>query len=74
MTYKASDKFTPYDWWFDQEVPRANYGSLQCWLYDESKQDKYINAYDMLIGSCLYNIQWGSGSEENLVRGQVRKP
>ena len=38
------------------------------------KQDKYINAYDMLIGSCLYNIQWGCGSEENLVRGQIRKP
>jgi len=27
-----------------------------------------------LIGSCLYNIEWGCGSEENLVRGQIRKP
>ena len=74
MTYKASDKFTPYDWWFDREVPRAQYGSLQCWLYDKDREDKYINAYDMLIGSCLYNIEWGGGSEENLVRGQIRKP
>ena len=57
----------------DQEVPRAQYGSLQCWLYDKNKEDKYINAYDMLIGSCLYNIQWGCGSEENLVRGQIIK-
>ena len=74
MTYKASDKYTPYDWWFDQEIPRANSGSLPGWLWAESKQDKYINAYDMLIGSFLYNIQWGCGSEENLVRGQIRKP
>ena len=50
MTYKASDKFTPYDWWFDKNVPKAQYGSLQCWLYKE--KEEYINAYDMLLGSC----------------------
>ena len=37
MTYKASDKFTPYDWWFDKNVPQAQYGSLQCWLYKEKR-------------------------------------
>ena len=74
MTYKASDRFTPYDWWFDEKIPRAKYGSLQCWLYDHKREEKYINAYDMLVGSCLYKMKWGCGSEENLVRGQIRKP
>ena len=68
MTYKASDKFTPYDWWFDKNVPQAQYGSLQCWLYKERQE--YINAYDMLLGSCYYQIKWGCGSEENLARGR----
>lgn len=72
MTYKASDRFTPYDWWFDKNIPRAKYGSLQCWLYDHKREEKYINAYDMLVGSCLYKMKWGCGSEENLVRGQIR--
>ena len=67
MTYKASDKFTPYDWWFDKNVPKAQYGSLQCWLYKEKQE--YIHAYDMLLGSCYYQINWGCGSEENLARG-----
>ena len=72
MTYKASDRFTPYDWWFDEKIPRAKYGNLQCWLYDHKREEKYINAYDMLVGSCLYKMKWGCGSEENLVRGQIR--
>ena len=54
MTYKASDKFTPYDWWFDKNVPKAQYGSLQCWLYKE--KEEYINAYDMLLGLSLIHI------------------
>ena len=29
MTYKAEDRYTPYDWWFDKNIPQAQYGSLQ---------------------------------------------
>ena len=34
-----------------------------------NEKKEYINAYDMLLGSCYYQIKWGCGSEENLARG-----
>ena len=37
MTYKAPDK-SAYDWWFDQNIPKAQYGSLQCWIANEKTQ------------------------------------
>ena len=47
MTYKAPDK-SAYDWWFDQNIPKAQYGSLQCWIANEKTQP-WSNAYDITI-------------------------
>ena len=48
MTYFA-DTFG-YDAWFDENIPKAQYGSLQCWIANEKTQP-WSNAYDMTIHS-----------------------
>ena len=69
MTYFA-DKIS-YDAWFDESIPKAQYGSLQCWIANEKTQP-WSSAYDMTIHSIMYEIATanglllGSGSEENL--------
>ena len=44
MTYKASDKVTPYDWWFDRNIPQAqarkNVGASTCWKGYKAKGTK----------------------------------
>ena len=35
MTEIKPDKI-PYDAWFDDNIPQAQYGSLQCWIANES--------------------------------------
>ena len=63
-----------YDFWFDDNIPKAQYGSLQCWIANEQTQP-WSNAYDMTIHSIMYEIAvkngllLSGGSEENLVRG-----
>ena len=72
MTYFADE--ISYDWWFDQNIPKAQYGSLQCWIANEKTQP-WSNAYDMTIHSIMYEIATANGlllggtSEENLARG-----
>ena len=36
MTYFA-DTFG-YDAWFDESIPKAQYGSLQCWITNEKAE------------------------------------
>ena len=63
-----------YDFWFDDEIPKAQYGSLQCWIANEQTQP-WSNVYDMTIHSIMYEIATknglllGGASEENLARG-----
>ena len=71
MTYFA-DKI-PYDAWFDANIPKAQYGSLQCWIANELTQP-WSNAYDVTLHSMMYEIAVNNGlllgsSEENLARG-----
>ena len=73
MTYFADE--ISYDWWFDQNIPKAQYGSLQCWITNE-KAEPWSNAYDMTIHSIMYEIATKNGlllgsSEENLARGDA---
>ena len=51
MTYFA-DKIS-YDAWFDESIPKAQYGSLQCWIANEKTQP-WSSAYDMTIHSIMY--------------------
>ncbi len=59
MTYPAPDKI-PYDSWFDDNIPKAQYGSLQCWIENEKTQP-WTNAYDMTIHSIMYQIAEKNG-------------
>ena len=74
MTYFA-DTFG-YDAWFDESIPKAQYGSLQCWIANEKTQP-WSNAYDMTIHSIMYEIATknglllGGASEENLAGGDA---
>ena len=70
MTYKASDKFTPYDWWFDKNVPKAQYGSLQCWLYKEIIPEivKFVEVNQPILSEWVLD-QWVE--DRNLGRVQL---
>ena len=65
-----------YDFWFDDEIPKAQYGSLQCWIATEQTQP-WSNVYDMTIHSIMYEIATkngvllGGASEENLAGGDA---
>ena len=49
-----------YDFWFDDEIPKAQYGSLQCWIANEQTQP-WSNVYDMTIHSIMYEIATKNG-------------
>ena len=44
-----------YDSWFRDDIPKAQYGSLQCWIENEKTQP-WTNAFDMTIHSIMYDI------------------
>ena len=44
-----------YDSWFREDIPKAQYGSLQCWIENEKTQP-WTNAYDMTLHSIMYEI------------------
>ena len=58
MTYFA-DKIS-YDAWFDESIPKAQYGSLQWWIANETTQP-CSSAYDMTIHSIMYEIATANG-------------
>ena len=45
----------PYDAWFDDNIPRAQYGSLQCWIANENTA-KWSTEVDMTLHSKMYEI------------------
>ena len=49
-----------YDSWFKDDIPKAQYGSLQCWIENEKTQP-WSNAYDMTIHSIMYEIAVKNG-------------
>ena len=49
-----------YDSWFKDDIPKAKYGSLQCWIENEKTQP-WTTAYDMTIHSIMYNIAVQNG-------------
>ena len=49
-----------YDSWFRDDIPKAKYGSLQCWIENEKTQP-WTTAYDMTIHSIMYNIAVQNG-------------
>ena len=49
-----------YDSWFRDDIPKAQYGSLQCWIENEKTQP-WTTAYDMTIHSIMYNIAVQNG-------------
>ena len=53
MTYFA-DTFG-YDAWFDESIPKAQYGSLQCWIANENTA-KWSTEVDMTLHSKMYEI------------------
>ena len=49
-----------YDSWFRDDIPKAQYGSLQCWIENE-KTEPWTNAFDMTIQSIMYDIAVRNG-------------
>ena len=49
-----------YDAWFDENIPKAQYGSLQCWIANEHTKP-WTNAYDMTVHSIMYEIAVKNG-------------
>ena len=48
-------KNTHYDAWFDDNIPKAQYGSLQCWIANENTA-KWSTEVDMTLHSKMYEI------------------
>ena len=44
-----------HDWWFDDDIPKANYGSLQCWI-DNKNAKKWVSDTDLSIHSLMYEM------------------
>jgi len=59
MTYPAPDK-TPYDPWFDYNIPAAIRDTLQCWIATENTS-KWTTKVDETIHSKMYDLATGSG-------------
>ena len=45
----------PYDPWFDYDIPQAQYGSLQCWIANESTA-KRSTEVDITLHSKMYEL------------------
>ena len=57
-----------YDSWFRDDIPKAQYGSLQCWIENEKTQP-WTNAVDMTIHSIMYDIAVRNGLLETEAYG-----
>ena len=55
MTYPATDDTPHYDWWFDNDIPKAKYGALQCWIYNEDAKP-WIQDSDLTIHNAMYTM------------------
>ena len=59
MTYPAPDK-TPYDPWFDYNIPAAIRDTLQCWIATDNTA-KWTTEVDETIHSKMYDLATNSG-------------
>ena len=59
MTFPAPDK-TPYDPWFDYNIPAAIRDTLQCWIATENTSE-WTTKVDETIHSKMYDLATGSG-------------
>ena len=59
MTFPAPDK-TPYDPWFDYNIPAAIVDTLQCWIASESTA-KWTTEVDQTIHAKMYDLATDSG-------------
>ena len=59
MTFPAPDK-TPYDPWFDYNIPAAIVDTLQCWIATENTSE-WTTKVDETIHSKMYDLATGSG-------------
>ena len=59
MTYPAPDK-TPYDPWFDYNIPAAIRDTLQCWIATENTSE-WTTKVDETIHSKMYDLATDSG-------------
>ena len=59
MTFPAPDK-TPYDPWFDYNIPAAIVDTLQCWISTENTA-KWTTEVDDTIHSKMYDLATDSG-------------
>ena len=46
---------THYDAWFDDNIPKAQYGSLQCWIANENTA-KWSTEVDITLHSKMYEL------------------
>tara|TARA_B100001175_G_scaffold38889_1_gene28274 strand:+ start:1527 stop:1736 length:210 start_codon:yes stop_codon:yes gene_type:complete len=54
MTFPVSHN-APYDPWFDDEIPQAQYGSMQCWIGNEDTA-QWSTHFDASVHSKMYEI------------------
>ena len=59
MTFPAPEK-TPYDPWFDYNIPAAIVDTLQCWIATENTSE-WTTEVDETIHSKMYNLATDSG-------------
>ena len=59
MTFPAPDK-TPYDPWFDYNIPAAISDTLQCWIATENTA-KWTTEVNDTIHSKMYDLATESG-------------
>ena len=43
-----------YDPWFDDSIPKAQYGSLQCWITNSAKP--WVSDYDLSLHNVMYSM------------------
>ena len=52
--------YSPYDSWFDENLPRAQFDSLQCWIENENTA-KWSTVVDTSVHSVLYDLATRNG-------------
>ena len=45
-----------YDPWFDDSIPKAQYGSLQCWIYNDNVKPWVKDVYLTTIHNVMYSM------------------
>ncbi|BCU96112.1 MAG: hypothetical protein CM15mV11_1870 [Caudoviricetes sp.] len=54
MTYPATDDTPHYDWWFDNDIPKAKYGHYNVGFI--MKMQAWIQDSDLTIHNAMYTM------------------